>query len=80
MLTLPYINEVAYYSYTVAMDDGLTDFDFGFLVLDESGTAALIIGNSGLVNAVTGSITVEEDGGNWIFRITGDGTITITEA
>ena len=80
MLTIPYINGVAYYSYTVAMDDGVTDFDFGFMALDESGTATLSTDASGLANAVTGSITVEEDGGHWYFRITGDGTITITAA
>ena len=82
MLTLPYINGVAYYSYTVGMGDGVTDFDFGFLALDESGAAVIFVGsgsNSGLTYSVTGSITVEEDGDNWIFRITGDGTITITE-
>lgn len=82
-VALPAINDVPYSSISVAMDDGIENLTIGYMVADVASDVHPIItiayDASIAVNA-TGDIAVTHDEYDFICTITGDGTITITEA
>lgn len=82
-VALPAINDVPYSSISVAMDDGIENLTIGYMVADVASDVHPIItiayDASIAVNA-TGDIAVTHDEYDFSCTITGDGTITITEA
>lgn len=68
-----------YFSYLLLTDDGLSNKDITFAVIDDSATVSLYMNEPyGCSVSVTGSVEFVSDEG-WNFNVTGDGTITITE-
>lgn len=82
-VALPTINDVPYSSISLATDDGIENLAIGYMVADVASDVHPIItiayDASIAVNA-TGDIAVTHDEYDFICTITGDGTITITEA
>lgn len=82
---LPIYNGYPYYSLETSVDSGLSDFKLDYVVYDNyepqgNPVELKIYYNAAYQAAVTGDIAVEHDEYDFIFTITGDGTITITAA
>lgn len=69
-----------YFSYGLGTDDGISNKDITFAVIDESANVSLYMNAiEGHTPSVTGDVEFVDYEG-WNFNITGDGTITITAA
>ena len=69
-----------YFSYGLGTDDGISNKDITFAVIDESANVSLYMNAiEGHTPSVTGDVEFVDYEG-WNFNITGDGTITITTA
>ena len=81
---IPFYNGVPFYSLNLPADNGLTDTEIDFHIYDGyTGDAPITIKvyyNASYTAEVTGNITATHDEYDFIFTITGDGTITITAA
>ena len=80
LATLPYYGGKAYDGESmISLGDGLTDFDYGTIVFDDTGHGLLTIWDASVVSyEVAGDVTATISEGAIDFSITGDGTITIT--
>lgn len=85
LLAFPFVNGQPYYSYSQALDSGLTDLTVDYFISDsyspDDGAVTIkIYYNAAYAINATGDIEVTHDEYDFICTITGDGTITITAA
>lgn len=81
---IPFYNDAPFYGVNLPVDDGLTNVEIDFHVYDGyTGAAPVIIKvyyDASYTAEVTGNIAVTHDEYDFIFTVTGDGTITLTAA